>query len=296
MDVNPESRPARRTPLFPRSGGGEWALFGVMAIMSFLACLTLLLALGTTRLASAWAQGLTGQATVQIVDIEGVAMEVQVAAAVEVLKGTPGIGDVRVLSREESEALLRPWLGEADLAVVPVPVLLAVTLDPSTQLDVAGMVERLKVVAPGATFDDHSRWNASLSAASSTVGWAAYGILALIAAAAAAAVVFATRAALQTHRDVVDVLHMTGARAGFIARQVQWRFFRLGGEAALLGLLCAGMFALVMWNVTGVADSLPALTPGWADLLWFLAVPAAAALLAMVTARAAVGRFLSRAP
>ena len=37
MDVNPEARPARPSPLFPRKGAGEGALFGVMAIMSFLA-------------------------------------------------------------------------------------------------------------------------------------------------------------------------------------------------------------------------------------------------------------------
>jgi cell division transport system permease protein len=108
--------------------------------------------------------------------------------------------------------------------------------------------------------------------------------------------VFAARAALQAHRDVVDVLHMTGARAGFIARQVQWRFFRLGGEAALLGLVVAVLFAVLIWNLAGIGEALPALAPVWNDAIWFLAVPAAAALLAMLTARAAVARFLSRAP
>lgn len=296
MDVNPKTRPARPTPLFPRSGGGEGALFGVMAIMSFLACLTLALALGAARLAHAWERGLTGQATVQIVEVENIAMEAQIASALEVLKAFPGVQSARMLSRAESEALLKPWLGEADLAVVPVPVLIAVTLDPEMAIDSEALRARLATAAPGAIFDDHSRWNAGLTAASQAIGWAAYGALALIALAAAASVIFAARAALQAHRDVVDVLHMTGARPSFIAREVQWRFFRLGGEAGLLGLVGAAIFASIVWNLTGAGDFLPALSPAWIDIVWFLAVPAGAALIAMATARGAVARFLSRVP
>ncbi len=43
------------------------------------------------------------------------------------------------------------------------------------------------------------------------------------------------------------------------------------------------------------AEFLPMLAPPWRDLLWLAAVPAAAALIATVTARLAVGRFLARA-
>jgi cell division transport system permease protein len=286
-------RPARPSPLFP-SGGGESALLGVMAIMSFLACVTLALALGAARLAHIWERGLSGQATVQIADMPGIAMEAQVAGVMEVLAGTAGISSVRALSRDESEGLLRPWLGDADLAAVPVPVLIAVTLDPDTGLDVAGLRERLKAVAPGATFDDHSRWNRGLMSASAALSWTAYAVLALIALAAAASVVFAARAALQSHRDVVDVLRLTGATAGFIGREVQWRFLVLGGEAGIAGLAFAVLFALAVAGLSGAASpALVQLAANWDVLLWLLAIPVAAALVAMATARFTVGRFLA---
>jgi len=293
MDVNPQSRPARTTPLFPR-GGGEGALFGVMAIMSFLACLTLALALGAARLAHAWEQGLSGQATVQIVESDAVPMEAQIEGALGILSNAPGIASARRLTATESSDLLRPWLGDVDLAAVPVPVLIAVTLDPVVALDAVKLREDLSRAAPGATFDDHSRWNEGLTAASSTIGWGAYAILALIALAAAASVVFAVRAALNAHRDVVDVLHMTGARPGFIASQVQGRFFLLGGEAGLAGLGGALLFVVII-ALIGSADALflPALSPGWSDIVWFLLVPLSAAIIAMLTARFAVGRFLA---
>lgn len=297
MELKAHTRPARPTPLFPRAGGGEGALFGVMAIMSFLACLTLALALGAARVANAWERGLTGEATVQIVDVEAIAMEAQIAGALEVLKTTPGIASARPMTREESEALLRPWLGDADLSVVPVPVLIAVTLDPNVAPDLPALQARLAQAAPGAIFDDHSRWNAGLTAASSTIGWAAYGVLMLIALAAAASTIFAARAALLAHHDVVDVLRLAGARPGFIAREVQWRFLRLGGEAGLAGVAGAAAFIGLFWLIAGVGDVLPAgLAPSWADFAWFLLIPAGAAAIAMMTARLAVSRFLSRAP
>jgi cell division transport system permease protein len=294
MELTPEPRPVKPTPLFPRGGGGETALFGVMAIMSFLACLTLALALGAARLAHAWERGLSGQATVQIVEAPGIAMEAQIAGALAVLTDTPAIASARPMTAEESAALLQPWLGDADLQSVPVPVLIAVTLDPGVELDAEALRTRLTAAAPGASFDDHSRWNAGLTAASSAIAWGAYGVLALIALAAAASVVFAARAALQAHRDVVDVLHLTGAKAGFIAREVQARFFVLGGGAGLAGLAGGALVAAgIALFVVSDAFFMPALTLDWRDALWFAAVPAGAAFIAMATARFTVARFLA---
>lgn len=296
MDVNPEARPPRPTPLFPRGGGGEGALFGVMAIMSFLACLTLTLALGASRLAQTWERGLAGQATVQIVDIEQIAMEAQIDGALRVLSWTPGVASVRLLSSEESAELLRPWLGDADLSAVPVPVVIAVGLDPARELDAALLREELATAAPGATFDDHSRWNEGLTAASSAISLGAYAVLALIALAAAASVVFAVRAALNAHREVVDVLHRSGAKYGFIARQVQGRFLLLGGQAGLVGVAGAILFAFAFAALGGAgALSLPSLGPSWADAPWFAIIPIAASVIAMATARLEVARYLAAA-
>jgi cell division transport system permease protein len=130
--------------------------------------------------------------------------------------------------------------------------------------------------------------------ASSAISWASYAVLALIALAAAASVVFAARAALQAHRDVVDVLRLTGATAGFIGREVQWRFLVLGGGAGLAGLVFAVLFALAVAALSGAASSaLVELTANWDVLFSLLVIPVAAALIAMATARFTVGRFLT---
>ena len=70
--------------------------------------------------------------------------------------------------------------------------------------------------------------------------------------------VFAVRAALNAHRDVVDVLHRTGAKPGFIANEVQGRFLMLGAQAGLIGLAGAALFVvLISRHAQTIADQRP---------------------------------------
>ena len=79
------------------------------------------------------------------------------------------------------------------------------------------MAAKLKQAAPHASVDDHRRWISRLHGVADAVRFSAYGILLLIAGATAAAVSFATRAGLDAHHEMVALLHQMGARAGFIA-------------------------------------------------------------------------------
>ena len=97
--------------------------------MSFLAVLTLAAGLAAIRLADEWRADLAGVATVRVSPGEGDA-EARVAAVTEVLRTTPGIARVRVLSDDEQAALLAPWLGDAaGMADLPAPRLIDITLD-----------------------------------------------------------------------------------------------------------------------------------------------------------------------
>ena len=71
---------------------------------------------------------------------------------------------------------------------------------------------------PGATLDDHATWLASLIVLARGVQWLAFGIVVVIGAATVAIIIFATRAGLAAHREAIEVLHLIGARDGYIAR------------------------------------------------------------------------------
>src|SRR3712207_9188715 len=66
-------------------------------------------------------------------------------------------------------------------------------------------------------------------------------VLALMIAATALSVVFATRGAMAGNREVVEVLHFIGAHDGFIANEFQRHFLGLGLKGGLVGGLAAAL-------------------------------------------------------
>ena len=182
------------------------------------------------------------------------------------------------------------------------PQLIEVTLTPGQPVELAGLGRALADGVPGAQLDDHQRWNqelASFAASSEAVGWA---VLALIAVATLAIVIYATQAGLQAHREIVEVVHMIGARDVFIATEFQRHFLWLGLRGGLIGLTLAAITLLgssFFWDSREApvgAQYLPQLVTSPFHYIWLLFVPAAIAGIAMATARMTVLRVLGRMP
>jgi cell division transport system permease protein len=282
--------------VLPRDRGAAPLDF-VIAVMAFLAALALGASLIADRATEGWRQGLAAKLTVQVVppdaDDARRILQRETDAAADLLRATPGIGTVKPLTDAELNALVAPWVGEDGITSdIPLPRLIDASITPGAQVDVAALAARLKRAAPHATLDDHSRWISRLSGIADTVRYSAYGILLLIAGATAAAVSFATRAGLDTHHEMVALLHQMGARAGFIARTVERHYFLSALVAASLGtLLAVALFlaagGLERFGVDAV-PFLPPLTLAWWEMFWLLAVPAVTALIAWATARISV--------
>ena len=252
--------------VLPRDKGAAPLDF-VIAVMAFLAALALGASLIADRTTQGWSHGLAAKLTVQIVPPDtGDAKKIldhETDTVVNLLRAAPGIATAASLSDAELDALVAPWVGQNGLTSdIPLPRLIDASITPGMSVDVAALVAQLKKVAPHATLDDHSRWISRLSAIANTVRYSAYGILLLIAIATAAAVSFATRAGLDAHHEMVALLHQMGARAGFIARTVEWHYFTSALVAALLGTVFAALLFLGAGGLErfGV-DAVPFLPP-----------------------------------
>ena len=269
----------------------------LIAIMAFLAALALGASLLVERAASGWRQGLADRLTVQILPGPGIehpaVLTSEAAAALEVLRQTPGIAHASLLSDAESAALVEPWLGRnAIIPELPLPKLIDAKVVPGTALDMAALTHRLKVAAPDALIDDHTRWMGRLKDVAYTLILSAYGILALIAAAMAATVVFATRAGLEANREKVELLHQMGARAGFIANAFERHYLF---SALLAGAAGAGIAALLFAIAGGLelagVEAVPFLPPlalKLNELAWLAAVPIGTAAIAFLATRFSV--------
>jgi cell division transport system permease protein len=220
-------------------------------------------------------------------------------SAARILRDTPGISGATVVPAEDARRLLEPWLGKsAILDDLPIPQLINVSIDKAIPPDLEGLRARLAAEVPSATLDTHRRWQAELISMAGTLTWLAIAVLSLIAGAAAVLVVYATRAAMEANREVLEVLYLAGARDSFISREVLWRFCLTGLKAGLIGALLGFITFILLGFGSGrlagpVKDflyhPLGASSTSYAAIL---AVPVVATVISLITARISISRVL----
>ena len=242
----PEVEPGR-TPIVPAGSVTGRSLTLVISIMCFLACLTAGAVYMMNQSASAWLKDIAGEVTVQIEPQERGDINKTVLDVAIFLGRQPGIVAVRPMSTADSAALLEPWLGQSDaLKALPVPRLIAIGLDRKTPPDLAELRRELTKQYPGVVLDDHRHWQQQIRAVTRSFALGGLAILMLVGAATTAIIVSATRSALASNREIVEVLHFVGATDRFIAREFEGHFLRLGIRAGLVGALCAMAVFMIM--------------------------------------------------
>jgi len=277
------------------------ALDVVIAVMAFLAALALGASLIAERAAAGWRTGLAGRLTVQILPPEKsrATLDMQIDAALSALRSTPGVAHASLVSEQDTMALVRPWLGTGALINdLPLPRLIDASITPGARVDIEALRQKLKIAAPDSVLDDHMRWFARLRSLAQGIIFSAYGVLALIALATAATVSFATRAGLEAHHEIVELLHQMGARAGFIARAFEWHYF----VAALIAGTIGAALAAGLYGATGALEYvgveavpfLPPISLHFSEMLWLFVVPVSASVIALITARLSVLGVLRR--
>ena len=288
--------PRFETPLVPRNSISGRALVAVVAIMTFLASLTTGAVMLVSQAASEWQSDVAREITIQVIPAPGRDMDATVEKAASVARAFPGIGDVRAYSKDESTKLLEPWLGSGlKLDELPVPRLIVVKIAVGAAPDLPQLRRMLSEQVPGATLDDHRGWIDRMRAMAGTAVAAGVGVLILMIAATILSVTFATRGAMATNKTVIEVLHLVGAKNGFIAGNFQRHFLLLGlqggaiggGAAMLLFAIGAGLSRLFAGTAGG--DQTSALFGSFS-----IGFSGYAAVLGQVVLIAAVTAFTSR--
>jgi cell division transport system permease protein len=251
-----------------------------------------------------WDRSLSGTLTVQLPPVEPGKGDDALAAALQTLRDTPGVKNAEPLGAEATARLVEPWLGNVlSVDELPLSRLIDLRIDTDAPPDLSALRARLAAAAPQAVLDDHRLWLDRLASLVVSVELTALAVVALIGAAAVLTVVFTTRAGLAVHHGVIEVLHLIGARDNYIARQFERQALELGLRGGLMGLvLTIATLALIghASDATALLGERVRLVPAlelrfWHWLLIAL-LPAAAAGIAMLTARLTVLRTLARMP
>lgn len=243
--------PARQTraaaPIVPAGSVTGRSLTIVIAIMCFLGCLMAGAVYIVNQSAAAWFDDIASEVTVQITPIDATDMEKRVRQVAIYLSQQEGIAKVTPLSLEQSSVLLEPWLGRSNvLNSLPVPRLIAIRIDRNAPPNIQTLTEKLEASFKGVVMDDHRHWQTQIRTVTRSLALGGITMLLLMGAATTAIIISATRSALASNREIVEVLHFVGATDTFIAREFEKHFLALGIRAGLIGAACAAVVFLIM--------------------------------------------------
>jgi cell division transport system permease protein len=285
--------PAPRS-IVPRDSIAGRALVAVIAIMTFLAALTLGAVVLIRATATEWQSEVSREVTIQLRPVPGRDIEADMKAAAAIAEKQPGVTGVRPYSKAETARLLEPWLGTGlTFDDLPVPRLIVIRVAPDGAPDLAQLGKTLSAQVPGATVDDHRGWVGRMRSMARTSVAIGLGVMLLVLIATVLSVTFATGGAMAANRPIIEVLHFVGAKDGFIAGQFQRHFLLLGltggiigGAAAMLLFLAAGFLGDRFTGTAG-EDQVAALFGSFSlGIAGYAAIVGLVVLIAVVTAGA----------
>jgi len=280
------------------------ALTVVIGIMTFLACLTAGGVYMVNQSANAWVNNIASEITIELDPVNAPDIDKKMTLVSLFLAKQKGITRVKPLTAEDSAKLLEPWLGStAALSALPIPRLIAVEIDRSNPPDIELIKNALNQNFEGVTLDDHRRWQAEIRTLTRSTALGGIAVLGLVAAATIAVIVSATRSAMASNREIIEVLHFVGAKERFISGEFERHFLGLGVRAGLMGALAAAiaflllplMMHLLGGGVVTEAETRRLIGSGELDLGGYLLcvlVVVVVAGLCMITSRLGVVRVL----
>lgn len=218
-----------------------------------------------------------------------------VEALAERMRALPGVASAEPVSEAEMRATLEKWLGQAAASPdLPVPAL--VEFDLAEGADLAEVRRSLASIAPAGAITAHGNSVAPLLGSLRLLQWVALALVLLLGLAASAAVVLAARAAMDTNRPTVEVLHGIGATDAQISRLFQRRI----AIDTLIGALGGALLAAVVMALAAAgawwAGEMAGVRLGPSDWLVLALLPFVLTAAATLAARAAIHSILSREP
>jgi cell division transport system permease protein len=264
----------------------------VVAIMCALGCMAAMGALTGFRAADTWTSDLKSAMTIVV---QSPRDDAALSRAAQIVGNIDGVTSATAMSRDRAKEMLKNYGTDmgATLDALPAPRLIEVGVA-ARQTDVD---DRIGVALKAAGFtsfvNDHSRFTGEVLRTSTLVRVLSLAAVTALLVAAIASIAFAARAALETRRDAVEIIHLVGAKDDFVAREVQSRFLRLGLVAGGIGAGVAGVIILMGVSVFSLgATDLTSGTPllRWTDVWVLLVAPfvtaGASAWAAHIAARA----------
>jgi cell division transport system permease protein len=213
----------------------------------------------------------------------------------QAVRSAPGVASVEAVPERDMRKTLERWLGPAAQSrELPVPAL--INFDAGAGANLNAIQQRAQAIAPGARIVGHRESVAPLLHSLALLQGVAFGLVLLLSAAAASAVVLAARGALDTYRFTIEVMHGVGATDLQVAHLFQRKIAIDSFIGSVAGGLAAAVVLLLLAGGAAFAGELTGgATLGLRDFVTLALLPLALTVLATWVARTAVLRALRKA-
>jgi len=274
----------------------------IMAIMVYLATLAMALQTSLADVSTSWGNDLQGRLTVEIPPPSDGAEKSQselVKSVLNELKSFPGVKNAEKLPEKEVSRLLSPWISEKSvLESLPVPVLIDIQSSDAQTLDTEALDRKLLSIHSGIKIDNHADWLSQLLNIVHSLSFIAGLMVLLTAATLAITIALICRAAMALQHETIELLHVIGATDKDIVKQFQIHTRKLSLPAAITGFLLALLTILLLSSMMEhFLGHAPSFNFSWTIFISVMAaVPVAAVVLAVATARISILGLLRQMP
>ena len=276
----------------------------IISIAVFIFAITLSGVLSVDSMIQNWNRSILGSLTVQIIPVTDTNQEKARAEtlayeekAVDFLKSVNGILKVTPLSDNQLEELLRPWLGD-DISIteLPTPRIIDVKISPDADIDFNQLAKDLAQASPQASLDNHKSWLNKLMAFADGLNLIASTILILVSTITSGAIFYTTQMSLGLHHNIIEILHIVGAKDTYIAQQYAKRMAFLGFIGGLIGLFFAIPSIFFIGNLAKAIEGgiISEASLSLFDWGMVLSLPLFSMLIAMLTAYYTVKKTLKK--
>lgn len=290
-------------------GNGRFFLTLLIAIMVFLAMLSITAAYVLTKFANQWQTGLEGRWTIEIpaVDEQGnlisrPELQKQASELTKKLQNVHAIESVEIMEDDAMLKLLEPWFdldtSKGSQIDLPIPILISLSITTPGEQTSHTIQSIIENTNPSARLDQHQEWLSNVLRITGSLRLISMFFTLVILTAAITAIAGAIQSRMAEHKDNVQLLHLMGASDLYIMRQFQRHGLIIAFQGGILGLIFGILLLEGIIHYLPNSDQYALPQIGFSTVFWIglLLLPFMASGLAALTTRFTVLHTLTRMP
>jgi len=271
----------------------------IMIILVYIGSLALAAQSALWRTSVSWEHDLQDKMTVELPFVRGETYKKRMEITHQLIKelsSLPEVTNIKIISDDEKENLLKSWVDDDDLLqILPLPTLIDIDLKAGIKITGNSLRKKLSLTFKNIFIHSHSDWMNNLQGFLKSLGFLAGFMLVLTAFVLVIVIMVICRAVLSVQQNTIELLHYMGASDELIASQFQKHIQRIAIPCSIVGYVCAcltmGAFVLLLGSLNGLSLIAPL---SWFTIIIVMTiVPIGAVCLAILVSRFSIKKQLA---